>query len=89
MPLAALTWLEQLNALPLQGPTLAVYSPIGRRFISRDDDIAATLVSQFVRPFDLQGSIADVIDAGATAIVDCGSSGTLALILSKACPEEF
>ena len=81
---AALAWLKQLNALPISGPSRAVYSPIGRRFISPDDDIAATLVSQFLRPFDLQGGISDVIEEGVTKFVDCGSSGSLARIISKA-----
>ncbi len=84
---AALAWLEQLNALQLKGPSLAVYSSIGRRFISPDDDVAVTMASQFVRPFDLQGGITDVIEAGATKFVDCGSTGSLARIISKAGPQ--
>lgn len=81
---AAMAWLKQLRALPIKAPSLNVYSPIERRFISPDDDIAAIIVSQFLRPFDLQGAISDVVAAGATRFVDCGSSGPLARLISKA-----
>jgi len=80
----ALAWYERLKDLPLTKPVDPVYSPIGRRFISPNDDIAAILASQLVRPFDLQGGIADVVEAGATKFVDCGSTGALARIISKA-----
>ncbi len=86
---AAAVWLERLRKLALRGPSRAVYSPIGRRFIRSDDDVAATLTSQFLRPFDLQGAISDVMAAGVTKFVDCGSSGSLARIISKAGPEEL
>ena len=85
--LAAKEWLKQLRALPLTGPRLPVYSPIGRRFISPDDDIASILASQFLRPFDLQGGILDVIAAGANRFVDCGSTGSLARLIVEAGPD--
>ena len=81
---AALAWLERLKALPLKGPSCTLYSSIGRRFISPQEDIAVVLASQLLRPFDFQGGISDVTEAGATKFVDCGSSGSLAKIIVKA-----
>ena len=81
---SALAWLEHLKTLPLKGPSCALYSPVGRRFISPHEDIAALLASQLLRPFDFQGGISDVTEAGATKFVDCGSSGSLAKIIAKA-----
>ena len=83
---AATAWIERLRGMAISGPSQTVYSPIGRRFIDRDDDVAATLTSQFLRPFDLQGGINDAIAAGATKFVDCGSTGSLARIISRAGP---
>ncbi len=80
---SALAWLERLKTLPLKGPSCALYSPIGRRFISPHEDVAALLASQLLRPFDFQGGISDVSQAGATKFVDCGSSGSLAKIIAK------
>jgi len=85
---AALAWYEQLKQLPLCNPNHALYSPIGRRFIAADEDIAAALSSQLLRPFDLQGAMADVIESGVTSFVDCGSRGTLAKIIAQATPDE-
>ncbi len=81
---SALAWLKHLKTLPLKGPSAALYSPIGRRFISPKEDVAALLASQLLRPFDFQGGISDVTEAGATKFVDCGSSGSLARIIAKA-----
>ena len=81
---AASAWLEQMRTLPLQGPSLVVYSPIGRRFISPDEDIAVVLAGQFLRPFDFQGAISDLTEVGVTRFVDCGSPGWLAKIIAKA-----
>ena len=73
-----------LKALPLKEPSRALYSSIGRRFISPHEDIAVLLASQLLRPFDFQGGISDVTEAGVTKFVDCGSSGSLAKIIAKA-----
>ena len=81
---SALAWLETLKTLPLKGPSGSLYSPIGRRFISPHEDIATLLASQLVRPFDFEGGIFDVTEAGATKFVDCGSTGSLARIIAKA-----
>jgi 3-oxoacyl-(acyl-carrier-protein) synthase/NAD(P)-dependent dehydrogenase (short-subunit alcohol dehydrogenase family)/acyl-CoA thioesterase FadM len=81
---SALAWLECLKTLPLKGPSCPLYSPIGRRFIAPDEDIATLLASQLVRPFDFQGGVSDVTEAGATKFVDCGSTGSLAKIIAKA-----
>lgn len=81
---AAMAWLERLRTLPITGPSRTVYSPNARRFIMPDDDITEVLASQLMRPFDLQSGIADLVDAGATRFVDCGSSGSLARLISKA-----
>ncbi|TWT92473.1 Phthiocerol synthesis polyketide synthase type I PpsC [Botrimarina colliarenosi] len=86
---AAEAWLEELRRLPIAGPSLPVYSPIGRRFIDANEDIAATLTSQLLLPFDLQGAVADLIESGVTRFIDCGSTGSLANLLKKACPEGF
>lgn len=84
---ASQAWYQQLRTLPLRGPDLVVYSPIGRRLVRQGDDIAATLSSQLVKPFDLLGAILDLRDAGITHLVDCGSSGTLTRLLEKIAPE--
>ncbi len=84
---ASQAWYQQLRALPMRGPELPVYSPIGRRLIGQGDDIAATLSSQLVKPFDLQGAIFDLRDAGVTHLIDCGSSGTLTKLLQQIVPE--
>ena len=42
------------------------------------------MASQLVRPFDFQGAISDVTQAGATTFVDCGSPGWLAKIIVRA-----
>ena len=81
---ASAAWLTRLRPLSLKGPKQPVYSPIGRRFLSDDDDIAATLASQLLLPFDLQGAVADVQRSGITQFVDCGSTGSLVRILEKA-----
>ena len=81
---AALAWLERLKTLPLKGPSCTLYSSIGRRFISPHEDVAVLLASQLLRPFDFQGGISDLTEAGATKFVDCGSSGSLAKIIVKA-----
>lgn len=86
---AAAAWLQRLRGMPIQGPSLPVYSPIGRRFVARDEDIASTLSSQLLLPFDLQGAVADLIDSDVTRFVDCGSTGSLASLLARACPEGF
>jgi malonyl CoA-acyl carrier protein transacylase/NAD(P)-dependent dehydrogenase (short-subunit alcohol dehydrogenase family)/acyl-CoA thioesterase FadM len=80
---AAQAWSEQIQALPLKAPDRPLYSPNGRRFISSDDDIATTLANQLVRPFDLKGAVDDLMAAGATRFVDCGSTGSLAKLLAK------
>ena len=85
---AAAAWLGQLQTMQLAAPTSAVYSCIGRRFMLPSDDIAATLASQLLRPFDLQGGVLDVLAAGVNTFVDCGSAGSLAKILRQAVPAE-
>jgi acyl transferase domain-containing protein/NAD(P)-dependent dehydrogenase (short-subunit alcohol dehydrogenase family) len=86
---AAAAWLRQLDKIPIQAPTSTVYSPIGRRLISANDDIKAVLCSQFVRPFDLQGAIDDLIAGGFTRFVDCGSAGSTARLLKAAGPNSI
>ena len=89
LQLAATHWLEQLRGLELSKPASRIYSSIGRRFISPDDDIAVVLTSQLLRPFDLQGAIADAVASGVTKFVDCGSKGSLARLVSKTCPDHL
>lgn len=84
---SALAWFEHLKELPLGSPVLPLYSPVGRRFISPREDVAAALASQLLRPFDFQGAVFDLLEAGVTRFVDCGSSGSLARIIAKAGPE--
>jgi malonyl CoA-acyl carrier protein transacylase/acyl-CoA thioesterase FadM len=66
---AASSWLKELRALQMQTPALAVYSPISRRLITSADDIPAVLVSQLTRPFDFQGAVAELLEAGVTALL--------------------
>ncbi len=84
--LAAWHWREELRKLALAPPRLPVYSPIGRRYILPSDNIADVLAGQLLRPFDLQGAVIDAVKSGAKRFVDCGSSGALARLISKAGP---
>ena len=86
---AAAAWLEYLRTLPLAGPSRALFSPIGRRFISPHDDIAAVLASQLLRPFDFQGAISDVAELGVAKFVDCGSPGWLAKMIANTGVEDI
>ena len=81
---AAAWWLEQLQELKYESPKTPLYTCIGRRFINESDNVHEILTSQLLRPFDLQGGVADIIGAGATTLVDCGSSGSLARLISGA-----
>ncbi|MFC1757746.1 SDR family oxidoreductase [Planctomycetota bacterium] len=84
---ASLSWRSKINSLELNVPSIPVFSPNGRRFISSHDNIVDILASQLLRPYDLQGAVADVAVLGVSTLVDCGSSGSLATILSRATPE--
>jgi acyl transferase domain-containing protein/acyl-CoA thioesterase FadM len=77
-------WLKALRALPLGAPRYAVYSSVGRRMVGDDDDIAAALVAELVRPFDLEGAIGDLADAGVVRFVDCGTTGSLERLVRRA-----
>lgn len=83
---AAFAWREALRRLPIKGPNRTVYSPIGRRFVTPGDDIPATLASQLLHPFDLQGGVSDLIASGVTRFVDCGSTGALGRLIGAASP---
>jgi acyl transferase domain-containing protein/acyl-CoA thioesterase FadM len=83
---AAAEWRRSLRGLPLQQPRLCAYSPIGRRVIG-DEDLGVTLSAQLVRPFDLQGALADLMHAGVRAFVDCGTTGSLERLLGLAAGE--
>lgn len=84
--LAAAHWLGELRALKIGPPQLPVYSLIGRHTISATDEIAAVLAGQFLKPFDLQGGVADLLQGQTTRFVDCGSTGALARLITKAGP---
>lgn len=86
---AAGVWLQNLRQIRFSAPNATVYSPIGRRMIAAGDDIPAILSSQFVRPFDLQGAIDDIVMAGLTRFVDCGSSGVLRRLITAAGPKSI
>ncbi|MEZ6153993.1 MAG: SDR family oxidoreductase [Pirellulaceae bacterium] len=77
-------WLKELRCLQLRAPSLAVYSPISQRLINATDDIPELLASQLTLPFDLQSAITELRRVGVTSFVDCGSSGVLARLISKA-----
>ena len=79
----AAAWQNSMRGIEFRAPQTPVYSPIGRRFVPVQDDIAARLASQLVRPFDLAGSLQDLITNGFTEFVDCGSRGSLAKILAS------
>ncbi|MCA9139547.1 MAG: SDR family oxidoreductase [Planctomycetales bacterium] len=85
--LAAAKWRDQLSQLRLDSPKREIYSPIGRRFVRADDDIATVLSSQLLRPFDLQSGVSDAIVYGVNQFVDCGSTGSLARLISESCRE--
>lgn len=85
---AASQWLEQMRSLAFQKPQETIYSPIGRRYVEADDDVAAILASQLLRPFDLQGALADMTATGVTQFVDCGSAGSLERLIFTACEKE-
>ncbi|XZE44133.1 SDR family NAD(P)-dependent oxidoreductase [Pirellulaceae bacterium SH467] len=84
---AARHWYKSIAQCSLQAPSRKVYSPIGRRFINQGDDLAGTLASQLLRPFDIQGALFDVASMGISKVVDCGSTGSLANLLRKGCPD--
>ncbi len=86
---AAAAWYRRLQEIRIEPPRRIVFSPIGRRMITADDDIAGILSSQFLRPFDLQGAIDDLIAGGISKFVDCGSSGSLARLLQAAGPDSI
>ncbi|HEY0191180.1 MAG TPA: beta-ketoacyl synthase N-terminal-like domain-containing protein, partial [Kofleriaceae bacterium] len=77
-------WLAALRGLTFAAPGCAVYSSVGRRLVTDGDDLAALLVGELVRPFDLAGAIDDLADAGVTRFVDCGTAGSLERILRRA-----
>src|SRR5690606_36432559 len=72
---AASVWRTALRALDLRPPVLPVYSLINRQWIATSDDLAGVLAAQFVRPYDLQAGVEDLVLSGVTRFVDCGSSG--------------
>ena len=80
---ASTQWLAGMRQLPISSPKQPVFTCIGRRLINEGEDVAAILASQLLRPFDLQGSVADIAEAGTLNFVDCGSSGSLARLLQK------
>ncbi len=86
---AATAWLRELKQLRFSPPSAAIYSPIGRRSIGENDDIATLLSTQFLRPFDLQGAIDDLVMVGLKRFVDCGSSGVLERLLRAAGPDSI
>ncbi|MEO8268268.1 MAG: SDR family NAD(P)-dependent oxidoreductase, partial [Aureliella sp.] len=81
---AASNWLKQLRGLQLRAPSIDVYSPISQRLITSEDDISALLASQLTMPFDLQCAATELLGQGVTSFVDCGSTGMLGRLISKA-----
>jgi acyl transferase domain-containing protein/acyl-CoA thioesterase FadM/NAD(P)-dependent dehydrogenase (short-subunit alcohol dehydrogenase family) len=86
---ASAAWRRNLEQIAFDCPSIAVYSPIGRRLIGDNDDLALVLSSQLVRPFDLQGAVDDLALAGFRQLVDCGSSGVLTRLLREIAPESM
>ena len=84
---AAQAWRELLEQIEVFPPSGLVYSAIGRRFIDSTCDLPTVLASQLLRPFDLQGAMADLADEGITQFIDCGTSGRLQRLLQAAAPE--
>ena len=82
-------WLEALRELPLLPPTEAVYSPIHQRMLTASDDLPTVLADQLSRPFDFQAAIDHLLRSGLTRFVDCGSSGAIARLVSKAGSDEL
>ncbi|MEM7315061.1 MAG: polyketide synthase, partial [Planctomycetota bacterium] len=86
---AASAWYSQLAKIPMRAPQITVYTPIGRRMITADDHIPTVLSGQLVRKFDLQGAIDDMVAAGFTRFVDCGSSGAFTRLMTAAGPDSI
>jgi 3-oxoacyl-(acyl-carrier-protein) synthase/NAD(P)-dependent dehydrogenase (short-subunit alcohol dehydrogenase family)/acyl-CoA thioesterase FadM len=80
---AASDWLAGMQKLPIGPPQLPLFTCMGRRLIGDNENVAEVLASQLVRPFDMQGAIADMVSIGMTTFVDCGSSGSLMRLLEK------
>ena len=76
-------WLAEMRKLPITSPHQPVFTCLGRRLIQPGEDVAETLASQLLRPFDLQGAIADIATTGTTTFVDCGSTGSLARLIEN------
>ncbi|MEZ4237335.1 MAG: beta-ketoacyl synthase N-terminal-like domain-containing protein [Myxococcota bacterium] len=76
---AAARWLAALRTLPLQPPTIPLYSAIGRRLLA--GDLAVALASALVRPFDLSGALGDLAAVGVERLVDCGTTGRIARLI--------
>ena len=80
---AAEDMLQGMRRLPISPARSPVFTCMGRRLISETDDIAEILASQLLRPFDLQGSVGDIVASGLSTFVDCGSSGSLSRLILK------
>ena len=76
-------WLAEMRKLPITSPKQPVFTCLGRRLIQQNEDVAETLASQLLQPFDLQGSVTDIAATGTTTFVDCGSTGSLARLIEK------
>jgi acyl transferase domain-containing protein/NAD(P)-dependent dehydrogenase (short-subunit alcohol dehydrogenase family)/acyl-CoA thioesterase FadM len=83
---AARAWRRSLRELSLGVPEIPVYSPIGRRLLGGGASLADALCAALVRPFDLHGAVTDLQQAGVSKLVDCGTRGSLARLLSQAAP---
>ena len=81
---AARHWYESMSQFSMLAPETRIYSPIGRRFVGPNDNLAGTLASQLLRPFDLQGALLDLAAMGIAQVVDCGSTGSLANLMTTA-----
>ena len=80
---ASQQWLAEMRKLPITSPNQPVFTCIGRRFIGLEENVAEILASQLMRPFDLQGAVADLYEAGTSTFVDCGSTGSLGRLIQK------
>ena len=80
---AASRWLAGMRQLQISAPTTPVFTCIGRRLIDERENVAEILASQLLRPFDLQGAVADVVNIGPGRFIDCGSTGALKRLIEN------
>ncbi|MCP3098834.1 SDR family NAD(P)-dependent oxidoreductase [Myxococcus sp. K15C18031901] len=85
---AAEAFRAALARVETRAPAGRVYSPIeGRLYTGAPGELAVSLASHLVRPFDFLGAVERLAGAGCARFVDCGTDGRLARIVQRILPE--